>query len=141
MLGALGVVVMIPSLVGFRWVSDGLLSYAANSVLVTVLDLSLALIVAGALAARSAISTGLSLRPLRVLGMACYSLYLWHMPIQIALRLHIDPWNALNLMAFTIMLFALAGMSYRFIEFRRIADWRSLFLLRGSDEGLRISTN
>ena len=68
----------------------------------------------------------LTIKPLRVLVIALYTLYLWHYPILISLRLHFDLWNAPNLLAFGIMLFSVAALSYRFVEFRNVTDWRGI---------------
>ena len=107
----------------------GLMPIGTDAWLVTTLDIGFALAIAAALSARSLFSDALTLRPLRVLGMACYSLYLWHFPILISLRLHIYPFDVKNLIAFVIFLLSLSAISYRFVEFRAVADWRSLFLL------------
>ncbi len=123
--------VLAPTFLAFYWVGEHRWPYTDDAWLTTSLDVGFALVIVAAITLQSNLSKVLTIRPLRVLGMACYSLYLWHFPILISLRLHVEPWNGLNLFAFAIMLSALAGLSYRFVEFRRVADWRSLFLLRG----------
>jgi peptidoglycan/LPS O-acetylase OafA/YrhL len=124
-------IVLAPILMAFTWVGEHRLPFTAEAWLTTGLDVGFALIIGAAVATSSALSTVLTIKPLRVLGMACYSLYLWHYPILISLRLHVDLWNAPNLLAFGIMLFSVAALSYRFVEFRNVTDWRSLFLLGG----------
>ena len=71
-------------------------------------------------------------RPIQVLGMMCFSLYVWHQPL---LRHIFDaeaaPLDDLarTLPLYLFLLLAVATLSYRFIEFGRSANWRALFLL------------
>ena len=111
----------------------GPMPIGSDAWLIVTLDIGFALSIAAALCARSAFADCLTVRPLRVLGMACYSLYLWHFPILISLQLHIHPENMPNLLAFVVFLSVVAGMSYRFVEFRAVSNWRSLFLIGGAN--------
>ena len=61
--------------------------------------------------------------------MACYSLYLWHYPAINTFQLTKDPWTSLNLAGYFLFLAALSALTYRCVEFRNVADWRSLFLI------------
>jgi peptidoglycan/LPS O-acetylase OafA/YrhL len=124
-----GVACLVPALAGFSLTSDGRLPTLFDAPLVTLLDIALAFVLAAALAGRSAVASIMNFRPLRVLGMACFSLYLWHFPILIALRLHIDPWDLPNLAAFFIFLGILSALTYRCVEFRSATDWKALFLI------------
>ncbi|MFQ5466486.1 MAG: acyltransferase family protein [Thermodesulfobacteriota bacterium] len=66
-------------------------------------------------------------RPVQVIGMMCYSLYVWHqMTIYAVIR--DNEYTAFNLTAYFAVLFAIAGITYRYVEFGR-KDLRALFLL------------
>lgn len=92
------------------------------------------LLVAGLLAAPdSAFARPFSNRPIQVLGMMCYSLYLWHVPLRTPIfhALYAPMENlAVTLPVYLLLVGAIAGLSYRYIEFGRVADWRPLFLIR-----------
>lgn len=82
-------------------------------------------------------------RPVQVLGMMCFSLYVWHEPL---LR-HVFEANAAplddlerTLPLYLFLLLAVAALSYRFIEFGRSANWRPLFLLDRSPVPVTIPT-
>ena len=99
-----------------------------------LLDAGLAAIVIGALAPGTGLAALLAWRPLQLIGVMCYSIYIWHMPL---LQLIAPdraampgPVFAFRIAAFLVVTFATAALSYRFIEFPRTGDWRRLFLLR-----------
>ncbi len=93
------------------------------------------LLTAGLLAAPGAWSAKpFTNRPIQVMGMMCYSLYLWHVPLRTPIfHALYAPMShlALTLPIYLALVGAIAALSYRYIEFGRVADWRSLFLLRG----------
>lgn len=66
--------------------------------------------------------------PIQVLGMMCYSIYVWHAvgvwPLD---RGVYSFWSVLMAIAFML---TLSAFSYRYIEFGHIRDTKSLFLLR-----------
>ncbi|GGE99170.1 hypothetical protein GCM10011611_00880 [Aliidongia dinghuensis] len=71
-------------------------------------------------------------RPIQVLGMMCFSLYVWHEPLLRNLfQAEAAPLDDLarTLPIFLFLLLAVGALSYRFIEFGRSRDWRALFLL------------
>jgi peptidoglycan/LPS O-acetylase OafA/YrhL len=92
------------------------------------------LLVAGLLAAPdSGLARPFNNRPIQVLGMMCYSLYLWHVPLRTPIfhALYAPLENlAVTLPVYLLLVGAIAGLSYRYIEFGRVADWRPLFLIR-----------
>lgn len=92
------------------------------------------LLVAGLLAAPDAfVALPFTNRPIQVMGMMCYSLYLWHVPLRTPIfhALYAPMANlAVTLPVYLAFVGAIAGLSYRYIEFGRVADWRSLFLVR-----------
>jgi peptidoglycan/LPS O-acetylase OafA/YrhL len=70
-------------------------------------------------------------RPIQVLGMMCFSLYVWHQPLLRNLfQADAAPTDDLarTLPLYLFLLLAIAALSYRFIEFGRSRDWRALFL-------------
>ena len=92
------------------------------AVLNNVLDLGLVGVVVAALAPGGGVHRVLTFAPLQVAGMMCYSLYIWHAPVVDALL------DSHGLVPALLVLLVLAAFSYRYIEFRRVADWRALFL-------------
>ncbi len=100
----------------------------------TLYQAGLFLLVAGLLAApESGFAKPFSNRPIQVLGMMCYSLYLWHVPFRTPVfhALYAPMENlAVTLPIYVLLVGAIAGLSYRYIEFGRVADWRPLFLIR-----------
>ncbi|GGU32296.1 acyltransferase [Nocardioides albus] len=80
----------------------------------------------------------LSVRPLQVIGNWSYSLYLWHFPVLVLAELQLGRelrwWEQALLVA---LAFALAGLSYRYVEepFRRGILWRLPALGRAGSLG------
>jgi peptidoglycan/LPS O-acetylase OafA/YrhL len=74
----------------------------------------------------------LEIWPLQVLGCMCYSIYAWH---GIVMSEMIPP--ATSMLAdtirlsapFTFLILMLSVLSYRYIEFGQVRDWKSLFLI------------
>jgi len=98
-----------------------------------VLTLGLALVVAGLLALEAGLLRACFVnRPVQLLGMMCFSLYVWHEPLLRHVFLgDIAPLDglALTLPVYLTLLAAIGALSYRFIEFGRVAEWRGLFLI------------
>ncbi|HAI98674.1 TPA: hypothetical protein DCL30_04035 [Candidatus Peribacteria bacterium] len=61
--------------------------------------------------------------PIQLCGMMCYSLYVWH-------AMAIGPFHPattlVRLIRYLFLVFAISFVSYRFIEFGSVKDWRSL---------------
>jgi peptidoglycan/LPS O-acetylase OafA/YrhL len=99
----------------------------------SIYQAGLFLLVAGLLAAPASWSAlPFNNRPIQLLGMMCYSLYLWHVPLRTPIfhALYAPTANlAITLPVYFAMVAAIAALSYRYIEFGRVADWRSLFLI------------
>jgi len=125
----LSVLVILPTLAGINASISGRIPHYCMAFLTTTFDLGIALAISAAICGRSLFSRSLTVKPLRVMGMACYSIYLWHMPLLSQLRLHIDPWNVPVLFSAVVYLTILSAITYRYVEFRRVEDWRSLFLI------------
>ena len=129
----LGMMLVGLAWIGFDLVLRGMLAPIARAGLNDVLDAGLVAIVIAALTPETKIAYALAWPPLQVVGMMCYSLYLWHWPL-----LHwLAPDRAVMtqaalitaLCAFVGVTFILSALTYRFIEFPSVRDWRQLFLL------------
>jgi peptidoglycan/LPS O-acetylase OafA/YrhL len=79
-----------------------------------------------------------SIYPMQLLGLMCYSLYLWHFPLSSAIRLPLP--YGFNYVFYLLLTFTLSAFTYRYIEFRHENDWKKLFLIKkatGDASGLR----
>lgn len=136
----IGALLVLLAWTGFDLVLREELPPLSRAGLNDVLDAGLATIVLGALAPGTRLLATLAWRPLQVVGMMCYSIYIWHLPLlrivaadRAAMSL---PVFAVRIAAYLVLTFAVAALSYRFIEFPRAGDWRRLFLLRPAGPGL-----
>jgi hypothetical protein len=68
--------------------------------------------------ARSPVSTLLTVKPLRLIGKASYSLYLWHWPFYSTFKYMIvrDQLSFIEFVALTVPIFVLSWLSYKYIE-------------------------
>lgn len=105
-----------------------------------VLDAGLILLLIHAIGGKSISAHVLSFRPLQVAGMACYSLYLWHYPLVEALGIHQGTATTGGLIMFAGSLLLLSGMTYRYVEFRVVSDWRQLFLIKSNKSARQPAT-
>ena len=131
LLAAAGLIIL--AWIGFDLTARHVLPSLLRAGLNNMLDAGFCLVVVAALVPGSRVGAALSWRPLQVLGMMCYSLYIWHWPL-----LHWIMPNraampagafAAGVAMFLLATLAVAALSYRFIEFGRVRDWRKLFLL------------
>ena len=91
--------------------------------------LATALLVALVTASRDGLAArALSLTPIAYIGRISYSLYLWHWPVYVLLRWTTGLETMTTRLAAIVLTFALAVLSYRFVEqpFRRSARLRRL---------------
>ncbi|MDD5026552.1 MAG: acyltransferase [Candidatus Peribacteraceae bacterium] len=65
--------------------------------------------------------------PLQLIGMMSYSLYVWHLPPMGILHASATP---VRLVRYLFLVFVTSFLSYRFIEFGSVKDWRSLLPYR-----------
>jgi len=63
---------------------------------------------------------------IQLMGVMCYSLYVWH---GVAVARIITVYDAGHVLLYFVLVFLLAALSYRYIEFGHRADARRLFLL------------
>lgn len=132
-LAGAGIGLVAAAWLGFDLCLHGAWPPVVRAVFNNVLDAGFAAIILAALAPRSRLQAALSWAPLQVLGMMCYSLYIWHWPVLMTLAPHRGalswPDYATAIAAFLAVTLVLSALSYRFVEFRRVRDWRRLFLL------------
>jgi len=62
----------------------------------------------------------------QLLGVMCYSLYIWH---GLAISNIITKYDAVHVIGYFLMTFTLSAFTYRYIEFGREPNWKKLFLL------------
>jgi peptidoglycan/LPS O-acetylase OafA/YrhL len=114
------------------------LAQAAGGVVVAILftdivTLGFAAMIAGLLSLEQGwLRAAFANRPIQVMGMMCFSLYVWHEPLlRHVFQADAAPLDDLarTLPLYLFLLLAIAALSYRFIEFGRSANWRALFLL------------
>ena len=125
-----GIVLIVAAWVGFDACRGRSWQVVFTAPLNNVLDVGLCAVLLTALSGRGMAVRFLSVVPLQVVGMMCYSLYLWQMPI--------GNWVAdnpsgslsgLRLVGYFVLTFIVGALSYRFVEFGHVRDWRSLFLI------------
>ncbi len=128
-----GALLVILAWTGFDLTARHLLPIPFRAALNDVLDAGLCLVVLAALVPGTRIAAALSWRPLQLLGMMCYSLYIWHWPL---LRWVMPDRATLPgstfaaaVVCFLVLTLTVAALSYRFIEFGQRRDWRRLFLI------------
>jgi peptidoglycan/LPS O-acetylase OafA/YrhL len=62
-------------------------------------------------------------RPIQLMGMMCYSVYVWHLYIAMSLAERTVP----NLLIGLMVLMGLSGLTHRYVEFGHVKDLRKLF--------------
>ncbi len=125
------------ALVGLAWVGFDLTLHHAlpalsRAVLNNVLDAGLCAVALAALCPGTRLARALAWPPLQLLGMMCYSLYIWHWPMLgwvMPGKAEMAPATfAAGLSLYLFLVVGVAALSYRFIEFGHARDWRKLFL-------------
>lgn len=61
--------------------------------------------------------------PLQLMGMMCYSIYIWH-GLMLEFTEYQETW--MSLLKYVIFTLIISAVSYRYIEFARTSDWRDL---------------
>jgi peptidoglycan/LPS O-acetylase OafA/YrhL len=122
--------------VGFDLQVRGIMPPLTRAILGDVLDAGFCAIVLAALVPGTRLAAALSWRSLQLVGMMCYSVYIWHWPLlswMMPDRAALLPGDfAAALLSYLLLMAALAALSYRFIEFAQARAWRPLFLLRAA---------
>lgn len=86
----------------------------------------------GIMRTRGAIYKFCTAYPFQILGMMCYSIYLWHLIMMEPLT---AGWvrHPLRLLNYAAWLMAFCALSYRYIEFGQVKDWKKLFTVPRED--------
>lgn len=111
-------------LIGLSWIGFSQSVYGrwpavTHAVMNNVLDLGMCAVTLAVLAGHRA-GWFLSLRSLQLIGMMCFSLYVWHFPIVVL----VAPMQGLAVaMALTV---TLSALTYRYVEFGRARNWREV---------------
>lgn len=121
-----GIALILLSWEGFYPCQYGNISVVWMAPLNNVLDAGICLVLLSALEREERHWSVLSLWPLQVMGVMCYSIYIWHAPV----LENVAPRQGIFLSL--LLVAGLAAMSYRFIEFGKVRDWKSLFLIPGN---------
>lgn len=101
----------------------------------TFLSLGAGLILWNGLNQQSTLSQICSAKPIQIIGLSSFSLYLWHWPILVFLKyIYIDELSTVVLLAALIFTFAISYLSWTYIEnpFRRANSIKSLLLFVAS---------
>jgi peptidoglycan/LPS O-acetylase OafA/YrhL len=81
----------------------------------------------GALGAEGWVRRFFEAWPLQVLGMMCYSLYVWHIMVQHRVWEGSPTADPVRLLAYAALLALISALTYRYVEFGSERDWRKLF--------------
>ncbi len=93
----------------------------------TCINLSLFVLVGSiALYPQQIVSKLVSNWPLQLIGMMCYSLYVWHGIVMKRMVPGPEAFSALNFVAYVVILFGLSWCTYRWVEFGTEKDWKKL---------------
>lgn len=87
------------------------------------LDVGMTLCLLAMLSSCRAAARVMSIWPMQLFGMMCYSIYLWHGQIYVKMD---GAESVSRYIAYLAVLLGISWMTYRFIEFRRVDDWRRL---------------
>jgi peptidoglycan/LPS O-acetylase OafA/YrhL len=125
LVAATGILVLVVSILAKQTGSP-----VAAILLIDGITLGLALVTAGLLSLRGGLLYAtFANRPIQLIGMLCYSVYIWHQPIlRHIFGADVAPLDGLaeTLPVYLVLLAAIGALSYRFIEFGKVANWRLL---------------
>jgi peptidoglycan/LPS O-acetylase OafA/YrhL len=119
------VVAEVLALIGLALIAFSLLEYGRRTPFPGVAALApcigAALIIHTGSQVSTMTSRVLAFAPVRFIGLISYSLYLWHWPIDVGLRLFVQPLSQLNKIEAVVASFIAATLSWKFVEapFRR----------------------
>lgn len=99
------------------------LPYTTAAFLHDATNIGFGLILVGFLGAPRSVRRLVTLRPLQLCGMMCYSLYVWHV---FGVTLRGPPWGLIQLPYVLLVMFLFSAFTYRYIEFPK-ASFRALF--------------
>ncbi len=137
--GSLAVLLLLIGCYGFDQCISRNISFEWMAVLGNVFDLGLTLLILTLLNGAPWLRF-LRWRVLQVPGMACYSIYLWHLPVMNALGLFKGNTQPAFIVATILITLFLAALTYRYVEFRAAPDWRALFLVDATPPVLSVTS-
>ncbi|ENM5855999.1 acyltransferase, partial [Vibrio mimicus] len=119
-----GIILIFLSFIGWGWWYRGNGDYILSSGLSMPFNLGLVLAINSLLKKKTIFTRMISLWPLQLLGMMCYSLYLWHGVIvqEYATSVH----SITSYPIYLLLTFVISWFTYRYIEFRGVENWRKL---------------
>lgn len=102
----------------------GILTVEIRPLINILISLSIFLLFGGLLSlTKGWLHAAITCKPLQMLGMMCYSLYIWHYMLINPLRATLDP---LHFVRYVLILLLLSALSYRYLEFGHVRDIRKL---------------
>lgn len=119
-----GVILIFISIYGWAWWYTGNGNYLLSAILSIPLGIGLLFLTNALLKTKTLISRLISIWPLQLAGMMCYSLYLWHGVIvaKYGPSVHLAETYPIYLS----ITFAISWITYRYVEFRNVDNWRRL---------------
>ena len=102
----------------------------------TVFEAGIALILCSLLSRHARPAQGRLWLPLELMGLMCYSIYIWHGVVLVGIRtrfmplfapgLHGAAYHLVQIGLYLAVLAPIAWMSYRYVEFGSVKNWRTL---------------
>lgn len=105
-----------------RWEHGGIVFWKAG-LFNLPLDIGMTLCLLAMLSGCRTAARVISIWPMQLFGMMCYSLYLWHGQIFVKMD---GSESVSRYIAYLAVLLGISWMTYRFIEFRHVNEWRKL---------------
>ncbi len=97
----------------------------------TLLAAGLFLMIGHLLTRKSLLTRLLTWSPLQMIGLMCYSLYVWHLMAMYSLKAKADMFHFLQ---YVFLVSCLSWFSYRYVENGHVHDWRKLLPGKHSEE-------
>lgn len=98
---------------------------------VNLLDIGLFCLLMQLLLGWERLAALVSARLLQLAGMMCYSVYLWHGIVRLKYGTEYDA-GVIQYATYLTLVFALSALTYRYVEFGHVRDWRALVPSRGA---------
>jgi peptidoglycan/LPS O-acetylase OafA/YrhL len=96
---------------------------------INLLDVGLFCLLMQLLLGWERIASLVSARVLQLAGMMCYSIYLWHGIVRLKYGTEYDA-GVIQYASYLAIVFALSALTYRYVEFGHVREWRALIPAR-----------
>lgn len=106
-----------------QWMSGYMSTWSAGLFNIP-LDIGMVLCLMALLGRMQGVSKLISVWPVQLMGMMCFSLYVWHAVAFLKLRPFVN--STLAYLVYITLTFVISWFTYRYIEFRSVQDWRQL---------------